>query len=232
MGATDAATYDKVLEILKLDPSPQFIFDVTMQNHGSYNLGNIPEDQQLTYKPEGMEDESVTQEDADNLNEYLACIEASDQDLKYFINELNKLDRRVVLVFLGDHQPAFTPLYNDLYFADEEDEVVHQERVYQTEYMIWANYDVAGVGQKSATENASADMLGAMTLHYIGAPLTTYQQARLVNRQDIHALNAFGYLGADGEWYASDDAASPYAQLRQDLAYLNYLNFGSKVYAW
>ena len=229
MGATDAATYDKVLEILKLDPSPQFIFDVTMQNHGSYNLGNIPEDQQLTYKPEGMEDESVTQEDADNLNEYLACIEASDQDLKYFINELNKLDRRVVLVFLGDHQPAFTPLYNDLYFADEEDEVVHQERVYQTEYMIWANYDVAGVGQKSATENASADMLGAMTLNLIGAPLNSYQKARMVEREGIIALNAFGYLGADGVWYARTDEASPYAQNYQDMAMLNYLNFGSKV---
>ena len=239
MGVTDAATYDKILEILKLDPSPQFVFDVTMQNHGSYNLGNIPEDKQVHYEPEGVVDDElarqgqgIAQEDVDALNEYLACIQASDADLKAFMDQLSKLDRKVVLVFFGDHQPSFSPVFNDFYYADEEDEVAHKERVYHSDYFIWANYDVAGVEQKSAVTTASADMLGAMTLHYIGAPLTTYQQARLVNRQDIQALNAFGYLGADGKWYASDDAASPYAQLRQDLAYLNYLNFGSKVYAW
>lgn len=229
MGVTDKVTYDKVLEILKVDPSPQFIFDVTMQNHGSYNLGNIPEDKQVSYEPEGLADGTVTQEDADALNEYLACIQASDQDLKYFIDELNKLDRKVVLVFLGDHQPAFTPLFNDLYFADEEDAIAHQERVYQSEYLIWANYDVAGVGQKSATQNASADMLGAMTLNYIGAPLSSYQKARMVEREAIVSLNAFGYLGADGVWYAREDSASPYAQNYSDMAMLNYLNFGSKV---
>ncbi|MBQ9005119.1 MAG: LTA synthase family protein [Atopobiaceae bacterium] len=239
MGVTDAATYDKILEILKLDPSPQFVFDVTMQNHGSYNLGNIPEDKQVHLEPEGVVDDElarqgqgIAQEDVDQLNEYLACIQASDADLKAFMDELSKLDRKVVLVFFGDHQPAFSPVFNDFYYADEEDEVAHKERVYHSNYFIWANYDVAGVEQKSAVSNASADMLGAMTLQYIGAPLTTYQQARLVARQDIQALNAFGYLGADGVWYASDDDASPYAELRQQLAYLNYLNFGSKVYAW
>lgn len=259
MGVTDAATYDKILEILSVDPNPQFIFDVTMQNHGSYNLGNIPEELQVNYQPEGLaieddgeesvsgdskteaetaasaaaavnaEVQGITQEDIDALNEYLACIQASDKDLEAFMGELSKLDRKVVLVFFGDHQPPFTPLYNNLIFADEEDAVAHQERVYQTKYVIWANYDIAGTDQSSAVDNASADMLGAMTLDLIGAPLTDYQRARLVIRQEVPALNAFGYLGIDGVWYATDDESSPYLQAYQDLAYLNHLNFGSKT---
>ncbi len=229
MGATDASTYDKILEILRTSAGPQFIFDVTMQNHGSYNLENIPEEQQVNYVPQGVPEDALTDEDVSALNEYLACIEASDADLKYFLDELMKVEQRVVVIFLGDHQPPFTPLYNDIFFADEEDQVAHQERVYQTEYFIWANYDVAGVAQKSANKDMSADMLGAVTLNLIGAPLSDYQKARIMERSSIFAVNAFGYLGADGVWYAPNDETSPYAQQYQELSYLNYLNFGSKV---
>ena len=244
MGVTDATTYDKVIEILRVDPSPQFIFDVTMQNHGSYNLGNIPQEQQLHFEPKGPDGASIvtdpeaeleegqvviTQEDVDAMNEYLACIQASDQDLKGFIDKLSKLDRRVVLVFFGDHQPAFTPLFNDTLFPDEADALAHEERVYQTQYFIWANYDIAGVEQKSSVQDASADMLGAMTLNLIGAPLSSYEKARVMEREGIVAINAFGYLGADGVWYAPDDTSSPYAENYQEMAMLNYLNFGSRV---
>ena len=41
-GATDASTYDKILELLEQDAAPQFIFDVTMQNHSGYGEGSVP----------------------------------------------------------------------------------------------------------------------------------------------------------------------------------------------
>lgn len=244
MGATDGATYDKVIELLKANPKPQFIFDVTMQNHGSYNLGTTPADKQLNYEPKDANGNSivtdpetvtdpeqpiVTQEDVDSLNEYLACINASDEDLKDFLTKLKKLNQRVVVIFFGDHQPAFTPQFNDVLFAGEENQLEHQERVYQTGYFIWANYKVEGTEQKSDWQDASADMLGAMTLNLIGAPLSSYEKARMIERQNIVAINAFGYLGADGSWYASDDPSSPYIENYHDMAMLNYLNFGSRA---
>ncbi len=243
MGATDASTYEKIIDILKVDPSPQFIFDVTMQNHGSYNLDNIPDDKKVNYQPEGVveveaaeeaakedpEALAVTTEDAAALNEYLACIQASDSDLKWLIEQLKGLDRKVVLVFFGDHQPPFSPLYNDLYCADDLDTLPHTERVYQSSYIIWANYDVAGAEQKSDPAMMSADTLGALTFNLIGAPLSSYQQARLTLQQEVRAINSFGYLGADDTWYAPDDAESPYAESYQSFAQLNHLNFGSRV---
>lgn len=231
MGVTDAATYDKILEILALDPSPQFVFDVTMQNHGSYNLANIPEDKQVAYEFEGLADGSVTQEDADATNEYLACITASDADLQAFMERLSLLDRRVVLVFFGDHQPSFTSVYNDLYFTDE-DPFTHEGRLYRSSYLIWANYDVAGIDQASQVEGMSADMLGAVTLDLVGAPLSSYQKARLVLRSDgIEAANIFGWEDAEGSWWKATDTTADGRDLYEALGMVNYLNFGSTVTA-
>ncbi|MBQ6394988.1 MAG: sulfatase-like hydrolase/transferase, partial [Atopobiaceae bacterium] len=39
---TDAATYDLCLDILNSSDEPQFIFDVTMQNHSGYKKGTLP----------------------------------------------------------------------------------------------------------------------------------------------------------------------------------------------
>lgn len=223
MGVTDAATYDKVLELLSLDSRPQFIFDVTMQNHSSYNLDDIPTDQLTDYQPEG----DVANSDTAQLNEYLSCIEASDKDLEAFMGKLKDLDRKVVLVFFGDHQPTFTPVFNDLYFPNE-DEVTHQERIHQSSYFIWANYDIAGRAQKSAVDNTSADVLGAMTLDLVGAPLTDLQKERLVTRSQVPALNLFGYQGADGVWRAPDED-SEYKWTYDQISWINFLNFGSRV---
>ena len=41
-GVCDYATYDKILDLLRTDDAPQFIFDVTMQNHGGYDVGTVP----------------------------------------------------------------------------------------------------------------------------------------------------------------------------------------------
>lgn len=59
----------KILDILRDDSSPQFIFDVTIQNHGGYDWGNILADQLPSYSPQGVSD---TVRNA--LNEYVACI--------------------------------------------------------------------------------------------------------------------------------------------------------------
>ena len=50
-GVTDAATYDKILEELNKSDSPQFILDVTMQNHGGYDAGTVPDEDLTHYAP-------------------------------------------------------------------------------------------------------------------------------------------------------------------------------------
>lgn len=191
---TDKATYDKILELLDTNSNPQFIFDVTMQNHSGYDTGLIPYDKQLSLNIDG--------EFNSNVNEYVSLIQQSDEALKYFLNKLSKLDRKVVVVFWGDHQPFFPDTYNDRWFTNEDD-ATHQERLWQTSYIIWANYDVAGNSQTSQEEDLSSNYLSSELMKLIGAPLTDYQKAHLTLRQSLPALNSVGYEDSQDRWLLS-----------------------------
>lgn len=149
-GVSDAETYDKVLEVLREGSGPQFVFGVTMQNHGGYNTGSIPADQLRGYAPEGLDATTAA-----SLNEYLACIDASDRDLQYFVEQLSALGRPVVLVFFGDHQPNFTPAITEAFYPWEDD-FARAVRTYQATYAVWANYPLA----TGVVEGAAADAAG------------------------------------------------------------------------
>ena len=226
-GVSDQATYQTTIDMLKDDPSPQFIFNVTMQNHGAYNQENIPADKLTHYYPAGTYENPAFAETPERLNEFLSCIDESDRALNWFIDELNKLDRPVVLVFFGDHQPSMTPDYNDAWYLNEP-ELAHSQRIYHTEYIIWANYDVSGNDQTSTVRDTSVDVLGAITLDAIGVPVSDYEAAQLAVNEQILATNLHGYLGADGIWYTPEEEG-PYRDLYNKMALVEYLNFAEKL---
>ncbi len=202
---TDAATYDKILTLLAEDAGPQFIFDVTMQNHLPYLSGGVPEEARGNYVDWAVTDgESIPE-----TNEYLDLIDASDRALEGFLGALSELDRPVVVLFFGDHQPAFSREYNDALFGGE-DPLEHEARVWQTEYVIWANYDVAGNAQVSERLDTSANYLGALLLDLIGAPLDNGYKARLAVREELPAVSLVGYRDAEGVWHehVARDASS------------------------
>ncbi len=232
---TDDATYDKIIDLLKDNDDPQFIFDVTMQNHSGYDTGLVPSKLQTDYRIDGTYDPEV--------NEYLSLIKQSDKALQKFIGELRNLDRPVVVVFFGDHQPFFPSEFNDAWFTNEDD-ATHSERLYHTSYVIWANYDVAGRSQKSDTEDISTNYLGAELMNLIGAPVSDYQKAELALRENMPAINIIGYQDRNRTWYLSsaststDDDSLPKAlaaanKAREDLAKMQYLKLfdhGDSVY--
>lgn len=221
-GVTDAATYDKILELLMQDAAPQFILDVTMQNHGGYGAGSVPAGDEVNLHVEGIEDgDFYTQ-----LGVYLACIKKSDDDLAYFIEQLSALDRPVVLVFFGDHQPGFSATLDEAFYSGEE-AWSREMRKYESTYMVWANYEVAG-GALDVNQVSSSSQLAAQVLYRIGAPLTDRQKADLVLAQAVPAVGLSGYAGSDGLRYALDPS-SPYYEMVNQMQTIQYLEFASKV---
>ena len=173
-----------------------------------------------------------------DVDEYVSCIEQSDQALRYFLNALSKLDRKVVVVFWGDHQPFFPSKFNDKWFTGEDD-ATHQERLWQTDYIIWANYDVAGCDQTSEVDDLSTNYLSTQLMQLIGAPLTDYQKAHMTLRESLPAINSVGYEDASLRWALSsnvtgDDAAAAAAtKAREDYAKMQYYEMfrdGKNVY--
>ena len=223
---SDAATYDRILDLLESSDKPQFVFDVTMQNHSGYDQGGIPEsetDQYAGYGSDELDDDTNAL-----FREYLACIGGSDAALEEFVSELRELDRPVLLVFFGDHQPYFTNVINDTFYPDE-DTVDHDERLYLSDYVVWANYDVAGSDQTGADVPASASDLAARALAAAGAPLTDRQKAELGAATLYSQLNLFGYSDTEGTWHALDDRTGEAGDAVRKLGYLAYRDFALRT---
>lgn len=157
-GLSDASTYDRIIQMLNENAEPQFIFDVTIQNHGGYDTIDIPEDYLVPGATDALAGDAALQTQA---TEYLGLINASDQALENFLTQLTQLDRKVAVVFFGDHRPGFTGTINDTIFLDE-DELAHNTRLYETTYFMWTNYEAAGtniddVDGATADESAATD---------------------------------------------------------------------------
>lgn len=224
MGVTDAVTYDKVLEILESSDQPQFIFDVTMQNHGGYDTWDLPDDEELDFDVSGIDGTQRGQ-----TSEYISLIAQSELDTIDFLKELENIERPVIVVFFGDHQPGIGQPINDAIPGSAEiGSLAHAQRVRQTPYLIWSNYEVEGTGSEPIERDLGLCSLAAYANYLVGAPLTDYQKAQMVLMEDVFALNAFGYQGSDGQWYSFDDE-SGYSDAIRDLEWLQYLVFAEHL---
>lgn len=220
---SDAATYDRILQMLEEDESPQFILDVTMQNHSSYDTGLLPEDMVTHYDVDGVNDPE--------LDEYLALIDESDRALGEFVEQLSELDRPVVLIFFGDHQAKIAAAYNNQIFSEEAEGPVHEQRTHEVPYLVYANYDVAGYEQPGGLNMTSTNYLGTQVMEAIGAPLSEYQRAQLQIRLDMPAINMMGYMSRDGVWYEAGDKKGSNYDAYVDLWALQYRRlFGDGVH--
>lgn len=148
----DAATYDKVMEVLRNNDSPQFVFDLTMMNHGGYETGMIPAEESTDYDFTGIVDESA----AAATNEYLSSIRMSDEDVQQFLEELKNFDEPTVVMFYGDHHPGFSWWFQES-FANRDSDISYQESMYETEYFVWSNYAVAGNTWNPSEQHAAGD---------------------------------------------------------------------------
>ncbi len=230
-GITDEGTYNTILEQLYGSDSPQFIFDVTMQNHGGYEVWDLTDvdrvDNDFSWLNVQFEDQSLAL--GDQATEYVSLIEASDRDFSKFLDELRGFDRPVVVVFFGDHQPWFGSTLNSLQFDkyDQNDPAMF-EQSYVTPYMIWANYDVAGNDQVSQRRDLGISSLSALLNYAIGAPMSDWQKAQIDIMREVPIINGFGYQTIDGTWHVLNDDADINAAVR-DLEWIQYLEYASKI---
>lgn len=221
-GVEDAVTYEKVLELLESDDAPQFILDVTMQNHAPYDSFDLTEEECVDPGMDWISGPLVTE-----TTEYVSLIEASDFDLADFINQLRELDRPVVIVFFGDHQPVQGETINNIvYSGEDQEDPAHYERTYQIPYLIWANYDVAGNDQTSEHLDMGINSLAAVLLDAIGAPMTDWQMAQIALLQEVPIINGYAYQTPDGTWH---ELGGDVVDAVRDIEWIQYLEYASKL---
>lgn len=230
-GVSDQGTYNKILEQLHAGDSPQFIFDVTMQNHSGYEAWDLTDDDRVDCDLSWLNDQFADQSLAlgDQVSEYISLIETSDRDFSSFLDKLRVVDRPVVVVFFGDHQPWFGSTLSSLQLDGyEQDDPAVFEQSYATPYMIWANYDVAGNDQVSQRRDLGISSLSALLNYAIGAPMSDWQKAQIDIMREIPIINGFGYKTIDGTWHVLNDDVEINAAVRE-LEWIQYLEYASKI---
>ena len=198
---SDEGNFDKIIEVYeqnrKKDKKPFFLFDVTMQNHSSYDR-----------KWDNLSDDISTIKDyGDDVNIYLNMVKESDEAFKKLVEYFSNVDEPTMIIMFGDHQPK---LNNHFYENVEKgfslgDEYKMFEK-YNTPFVIWANYDI----EEQTDVKISANYMGTMVDELAGNSMSGYQQMVNEIRKDIPIITAGGYIGADGKYYHTFDKSSPY----------------------
>ena len=184
------AQYEK-----KQENKPLFLFNVTMQNHGSYV------DAYDNFTP----DVTVQGTNSFVLSQYLSLVKKTDTALEELIRYFQSQKEKTVIVFFGDHQPAdsvVSPVLalNGKDTSDPDDETGRLR--YQVPYVIWANFGIdAGSGV-----DTSANYLAAHVLSAAGVPLSDYQNYLLELEKTYPVVSASRVVkeNAQGKWEETD----------------------------
>ena len=218
---TDEEDYHKITDLYerkKEDGKPFYLFNVTMQNHGSYDGS--------TYETGDDVQIQGSLRFYSRAEEYLNMIKMSDDALKYLVEYFEKVEEPTVILFFGDHQADLDEeFYNALLGKDiSELEGEELEKLYKVPFLIWANYDI----EDQEVERTSNNYLSTYLAQVTGIETTGYMDYLTELREQIPCINALGYWGADGKYYDLKDETSPYYEKIKEYNLLEYNNLFGK----
>ena len=113
-------------EAMQSTENKDFVFIVTSQCHGKY-----PQDRDVDYDITVRGNDAIMDIRPD-LEYYVNELHDEDQWLMSFLDELESYSEPVMVVMYGDHMPS-------LNFPED---MLESEEIYQTEYVIWTNYEL------------------------------------------------------------------------------------------
>jgi len=176
---------------------PLFLYLTTMQNHSPYNKIN-----KVTVTVKGYED--IYQ-----LNTYLTGVKLTDDALKELIEYFSKVDDDVVVVLFGDHHPSIRQ-FTDKYLGGTTVSLPLEKRVllYQTPYLIWANYPIEG-----RIENMSLSYVSSSVMEVAGFPKTAYRSFLDDTKKHVPMMTSFAYMDSDRVWHSRQKKTNASAYL-------------------
>ena len=122
----DEILKDVMKDAIRLTEGKDFIYTITVQTHGKYI--EIPEEMAPVITVEGARSE----EEKNVMEFYLAMLTEVDKLIGDIIREYEDFEEDTIIVFFGDHLPGLDLTNDDLTTGD----------IYETEYVIWANYEL------------------------------------------------------------------------------------------
>lgn len=224
---SDKSSYDSALEGIKDGTANKFIQIITMQNHMPYHEW---------YKDNDFTVESTTgtpldKDEQESIETYQKGASISDQATKEFLDELDKLDKPVTVVFYGDHLPG---IYSSASQDDGNSLALHL-----TDYFIWSNKASGTQGVK--TDDAaysSPNFFVAQAAEHMDAKVSPYlaflteMHAKIAAMEPpvVNQIQGWEripegqsiYLDQDGEPMSAEDFDEETKQLLADYKLIQY----------
>jgi len=195
---SDECSYNKLIDLYESKPAgqPIFLFNVTMQNHGGYanQYENFTEDVNLTEYPGEFPE----------TEQYLSLINKSDEALKNLIDYFSTVDEPTVICFFGDHLPNMKNNFFETILGENLTDLTPEEmlNLYQTPFLIWANYDI----NEQEIDKISANYLSTLLLQTANIPLPDYNQYLSTLYQSFPVIDALAVIDSKGNMYQSIDS--------------------------
>jgi len=133
--------------------NPLFLYAISMQNHGNYLSPRYE-----TYDID-VNSNVLSKEDLSGLREAVQGVYDIDKSFMALVDYFRKSDEPTLLIMYGDHLPFLginSSTYRSVGFM-KHDLLVRNKNMYETPYVIWANYDISGFDIK---ERVGAQYLG------------------------------------------------------------------------
>ncbi len=202
---SDESSFDRIIEIYeqKEENQPVFIFNVTMQNHGSYTSSYENFTPDITV--EGTSSYALWQ--------YLSLLKVTDAQFEELTAYFAQQEEPVMIIFFGDHQPANSVVSQiwSLNGVDSGNLTEEQEQLrYEVPYVIWANFDI----EEASGLETSVNYLAAEALSAAGVPLSAYQNYLLELKEEYPVISA---ARIDGD--EDSDTLTQYNRLQYYLMY-------------
>lgn len=146
--AKDDILVGQMFDALKSTQGADFIYTCSVQGHGKYPVEKV-----LT-NPEIKVTKYISEDTRWAYEYYVNQIYEMDKFIKHFTDELKKFDEKTIVVMYGDHLPAI----------DITQEEYKGPSVFDTQYVIWANYDIPIENKDLQAWEVSSDILGRLKL--------------------------------------------------------------------
>ncbi|MBO1300412.1 sulfatase-like hydrolase/transferase [Enterococcus sp. DIV2359] len=156
---SDEAAYKDTLRVLNSNlESSQFIQLTTMQNHMPYDDYY----DELNYTAEGT---AVIASRSSELQTFMQGLHYTDEAVKEFIQEIDKIEKPITFVFYGDHLPS-------LYSGNDSRRYGLEQR--QTDYFIYSNKYSREQSNQLFKEVVSPNNFAPMALEQANIKVTPY----------------------------------------------------------
>ena len=192
---SDAADYEALIrQVEEKEPGEKlFLFNVTMQNHGGYEVADFPADVHVTAVNGGD-----CLGEYPKVDQYLTLMKRSDEALKMLLDYFSACSQPTLIVLFGDHEPSVETSFYEALYGTRWSQVPGEQKRYSfvTPYLIWSNYerDAGDLGDMSAF------MLGGQVLRAAGMEAGGFGYAVERLRGEYPMVHSMGLLTRDGQF--------------------------------